>query len=48
MVDTDARVVEVPVRHVGFDIPNEFVIGYGIDYRERYRSLPYVAALEAS
>jgi len=40
-----ARVVEVPVRYVGFEIPNEFVIGYGLDYDERYRSLPYVATL---
>jgi hypoxanthine phosphoribosyltransferase len=38
--------VEVPVRYVGFEIPNEFVIGYGLDYDERYRSLPYVATLE--
>jgi hypoxanthine phosphoribosyltransferase len=41
----DARIVEVPVRYVGFEIPNEFVIGYGLDYQERYRSLPYVAVL---
>lgn len=41
----EARVVEVPVRYVGFEIPNEFVIGYGLDYQERYRSLPYVATL---
>ena len=40
-----ARTVEVPVRYVGFEIPNEFVIGYGLDYQERYRSLPYVATL---
>jgi hypoxanthine phosphoribosyltransferase len=42
----DARIVEVPVKYVGFEIPNEFVIGYGLDYQERYRSLPYVATLE--
>jgi hypoxanthine phosphoribosyltransferase len=41
----DARVVEVPVRYVGFEIANEFVIGYGLDYQERYRSLRYVAVL---
>jgi len=40
-----ARVVDVPVRYVGFEIPNEFVVGYGLDYAERYRSLPYVATL---
>ena len=41
----EARLVDVPVRYVGFEIPNEFVIGYGLDYQERYRSLPYVATL---
>ncbi len=34
--------------HVGFEIPNEFVVGYGLDYRDAYRNLPYVAALEAN
>jgi hypoxanthine phosphoribosyltransferase len=43
-----ARIVDVPVKYVGFEIPNEFVIGYGLDYQERYRSLPYVATLELS
>jgi hypoxanthine phosphoribosyltransferase len=42
---TAARIVEVPVRYVGFEIPNEFVIGYGLDYQQRYRGLPYVATL---
>ena len=42
-----ARIVEVPVRYVGFEIPNEYVIGYGIDYRQRYRGLPYVGTLVA-
>ena len=42
---TDAAQVQVPVRYVGFDIPNEFVIGYGLDYAERYRDLPYIATL---
>jgi hypoxanthine phosphoribosyltransferase len=42
----EARVVDVPVKYVGFEIPNEFVIGYGLDYDERYRSLPYVATLD--
>jgi hypoxanthine phosphoribosyltransferase len=41
----DARVVEVDVRYVGFEIPNAFVVGYGLDYRQRYRGLPYVATL---
>jgi len=41
----DAVKVEVPVRYLGFDIPNEFVVGYGLDYAERYRDLPYIARL---
>jgi hypoxanthine phosphoribosyltransferase len=41
----DAVKVEVPVKYIGFDIPNEFVIGYGLDYAERYRDLPYIATL---
>ncbi len=41
----DRREVEVPVKFVGFEIPNKFVIGYGLDFAERYRNLPYVAVL---
>src|SRR5215211_6614048 len=41
----ERRKVELPIRYVGFEIPNEFAIGYGLDYGERYRNLPYVAAL---
>jgi hypoxanthine phosphoribosyltransferase len=41
----DAVKVQVPVKYVGFDIPNEFVVGYGLDYDERYRDLPYVGVL---
>jgi hypoxanthine phosphoribosyltransferase len=37
--------VELDLRYVGFDIPNEFVVGYGLDYAERYRNLPYIATL---
>jgi hypoxanthine phosphoribosyltransferase len=37
--------VQLPIRYVGFEIPNKFAIGYGLDYGERYRNLPYVAAL---
>ncbi|ENP3710156.1 hypoxanthine phosphoribosyltransferase, partial [Salmonella enterica subsp. enterica serovar Anatum] len=36
------REVDVPVEFVGFSIPDEFVVGYGIDYAQRYRHLPYV------
>jgi len=42
----EASEVQVDVRYVGFDIPNEFVVGYGLDYRERYRNLPFVATLD--
>jgi hypoxanthine phosphoribosyltransferase len=41
----ERREVEVPVRYTGFEIPNKFVIGYGLDFDERYRNLPYVAVL---
>jgi hypoxanthine phosphoribosyltransferase len=40
------REIDVPVRYTGFEIPNEFVIGYGLDFGERYRNLPYVAVLD--
>jgi hypoxanthine phosphoribosyltransferase len=40
------REIDVRVRYTGFEIPNEFVIGYGLDYAERYRNLPYVAVLD--
>ena len=42
----DAAKVEVHCRYVGFDIPNEFVVGYGLDYAERYRDLPYIGLLD--
>jgi len=41
----EAAKVRVDCKYVGFDIPNEFVIGYGLDYAERYRDLPYIATL---
>jgi hypoxanthine phosphoribosyltransferase len=41
------REIDVPVRWVGFEIPNKFVIGYGLDFAERYRNLPYVGVLHA-
>jgi hypoxanthine phosphoribosyltransferase len=39
------RQVDVPVKYVGFDIPDEFVFGYGLDYGQLFRNLPYVAVL---
>jgi hypoxanthine phosphoribosyltransferase len=41
----ERREIEVPVRWIGFEIPNRFVIGYGLDFAERYRNLPYVGVL---
>lgn len=44
----DAAKVEVDVRYVGFDIPNEFVVGYGLDYDEKYRNLDFIGILDKS
>jgi hypoxanthine phosphoribosyltransferase len=44
----ERRKTDITCRYVGFEIPNRFAIGYGLDYGERYRSLPYVAALDES
>ncbi|TDC77126.1 hypoxanthine phosphoribosyltransferase [Streptomyces hainanensis] len=41
----DAAKVDIEVEWVGFDIPNEFVVGYGLDYAEKYRNLPFVGTL---
>jgi hypoxanthine phosphoribosyltransferase len=41
----DRREVDMPIRYVGFEIPNRFAIGYGLDHAEKYRNLPYVAVL---
>jgi hypoxanthine phosphoribosyltransferase len=40
------REIDVTVRYVGFEIPNRFVVGYGLDFEERYRNLPYVGVLD--
>lgn len=42
-----SRLVDLPLKYIGFDVPDTFVIGYGLDYNQRYRNLPYVAALNA-
>jgi len=42
----DRRVADVPVDYLGFDIPNEFVVGYGLDYGDHYRNLPYIGVLK--
>ena len=42
----DRREVEVPVRYIGFEVPDEFVVGYGLDYAQKYRNLPYIGVAE--
>ena len=42
----DAMRADIDVAHIGFDIPDEFVVGYGLDYDERYRDLPYIGTLD--
>jgi hypoxanthine phosphoribosyltransferase len=46
LVKPGRRKIDLPIRYVGFEIPNRFVIGYGLDYMQRYRNLDYVAVLE--
>ncbi len=43
---TDRREVSIPLEYVGFEIPNEFVVGYGLDFDELYRNLPYIGVLK--
>ena len=40
------RLIEIPIKYKGFDLPDEFVVGYGLDYREKYRNLPFVGLLK--
>ncbi|MEW5743873.1 MAG: hypoxanthine phosphoribosyltransferase [Nitrospirota bacterium] len=42
----ERRIIEVPVEYVGFTIPNIFVVGYGLDYENKYRNLPYIAVFK--
>ena len=46
LVKRQRRKVELPIRYVGFEIPDRYVVGYGLDLEQRYRNLPYVAALD--
>ena len=41
------RLVDIPLRYKGFELPDQFVVGYGLDYREKYRNLPFVGLLKA-
>jgi hypoxanthine phosphoribosyltransferase len=40
------REIELPIRYVGFEVPDVFVVGYGLDFAERYRNLPCIATLK--
>ncbi|WHZ30044.1 MAG: Hypoxanthine-guanine phosphoribosyltransferase [Nitrospira sp.] len=42
----ERRVVDVQLEYIGFKIPNQYVVGYGLDYRQKYRNLPYLAVLD--
>ena len=42
----DGRTVDLVIDYVGFKIPNKYVVGYGLDYRQKYRNLPYLAVLD--
>jgi hypoxanthine phosphoribosyltransferase len=42
----ERRIVDVQVEYVGFKIPNQYVVGYGLDYQQKYRNLPYLAVLD--
>ena len=41
------RIADLPIDYVGFELPDEFVVGYGLDYRQRFRNLPFIATLKA-
>jgi hypoxanthine phosphoribosyltransferase len=42
----DRRTIDVDIDYVGFNIPNKYVVGYGLDYQQKYRNLPYLAVLD--
>ncbi len=44
----ERRIANLDVKYIGFQIPDEFIVGYGIDFAERYRNLPYIATLKES
>ena len=46
MSKPERREVEVDVKYTGFSIPDEFVVGYGLDYAQKYRNLPYIGIVE--
>ena len=42
----ERREVEIEVKYLGYDVPNYFLVGYGLDYAENYRNLPYIGVLK--
>jgi hypoxanthine phosphoribosyltransferase len=42
----ERRVIDVPLAYIGFNIPDKYVVGYGLDYQQKYRNLPYLAVLD--
>jgi hypoxanthine phosphoribosyltransferase len=42
----DRRLIDIPIKYKGFDLPDKFVVGYGLDHREKYRNLPFVGLLK--
>jgi hypoxanthine phosphoribosyltransferase len=40
------RLADVPIGYVGFEVPDEFLVGYGLDYAEKYRNLPFIGVLK--
>ena len=43
----DHRIIDIPLKYKGFDLPDRFVVGYGLDYKEKYRNLPFLGLLKA-
>jgi hypoxanthine phosphoribosyltransferase len=43
---TARRIIEIDLKYIGFEIPDKFVVGYGLDYRQRYRNLPYIGVVK--
>jgi hypoxanthine phosphoribosyltransferase len=43
---TERRIIDVPLAYIGFNIPDKYVVGYGLDYQQKYRNLPYLAVLD--
>lgn len=44
----ERRIIEIPIKYLGFDLPDLFVVGYGLDHRERYRNLPFLGLLKSN